>query len=114
MDQSELEQLEAKLTAGQWLGGAKPSELDRAAYETLKNSPATTSFPRVNAWLKLVSKFSQEFRASWGVPDAPVSGHSNTGGSAPSRQRTFIMIKPDAVQRGLMHKVIIKLETRGF
>ena len=112
MDQKELEQLEAKLSAGQWLGGAKPSELDRAAYDSLKNSPALNSFPRVNAWLKLVSKFSKEFRASWGVPDAPVSAQSNS--NTPCRQRTFIMIKPDAIQRGLMHKVIIKLETRGF
>ena len=30
------------------------------------------------------------------------------------RERTFIMVKPDAVQRGLIHKVIIKLEKRGF
>ena len=30
------------------------------------------------------------------------------------RERTFIMVKPDAVQRGLIHKVIIKMEGRGF
>ena len=30
------------------------------------------------------------------------------------RERTFIMLKPDAVQRGLIHKLILKLEDRGF
>ena len=31
-----------------------------------------------------------------------------------NRQRTFIMLKPEAVQRGLIHKAIIKLQGRGF
>jgi nucleoside-diphosphate kinase len=31
-----------------------------------------------------------------------------------TRQRSFIMVKPDAVQRGLIHKVILRLERRGF
>ena len=31
-----------------------------------------------------------------------------------SRERSFIMVKPDAVQRGLVHKIIMKLEQRGF
>ena len=30
------------------------------------------------------------------------------------RERSFIMIKPDGVQRGLIHKVVLKLEQRGF
>ena len=30
------------------------------------------------------------------------------------RERTFIMVKPDALQRGLIHKVIVRLEARGF
>ena len=30
------------------------------------------------------------------------------------QQRTLIMVKPDAVQRGLIHKVVLKLEQRGF
>ena len=30
------------------------------------------------------------------------------------RERSFVMIKTDAVQRGLIHTVIIKLEQRGF
>ena len=30
------------------------------------------------------------------------------------RERSFIMVKPDAVQRGLIHKVVLKFEKRGF
>ena len=30
------------------------------------------------------------------------------------RERTMVLIKPGAVQRGLIHKVIIKLENHGF
>ena len=30
------------------------------------------------------------------------------------RERSFIMVKPDAVQRNLVHKIILKLEQRGF
>lgn len=30
------------------------------------------------------------------------------------REQTFIMVKPDGVQRGLVHKVVIALEKRGF
>jgi nucleoside-diphosphate kinase len=29
-------------------------------------------------------------------------------------ERTFIMVKPDGVQRGLIHKVMKRFETRGF
>jgi len=35
--------------------------------------------------------------------------HTNT-----NRERTYIMIKPDGVQRGLIHKVIERFEQRGF
>mmetsp|Transcript_37932 Transcript_37932/g.89728 ORF Transcript_37932/g.89728 Transcript_37932/m.89728 type:complete len:153 (+) Transcript_37932:65-523(+) len=31
-----------------------------------------------------------------------------------SRERTFIMIKPDGVQRGLVNKIIERFEQRGF
>ena len=30
------------------------------------------------------------------------------------RERSFIMVKPDAVQRGLIHNIVVKLEKRGF
>lgn len=33
---------------------------------------------------------------------------------AASRERTFIMIKPDGVQRGLVGKIIKKFEQKGF
>ena len=33
---------------------------------------------------------------------------------AGTRERTYIMAKPDAVQRGLVHKVILRLQGRGF
>lgn len=29
-------------------------------------------------------------------------------------ERTFIMVKPDGVQRGLIHKIMKRFETRGF
>lgn len=33
---------------------------------------------------------------------------------AEARERTFIMIKPDGVQRGLVGKIIKKFEQKGF
>lgn len=33
---------------------------------------------------------------------------------AAARERTFIMIKPDGVQRGLVGKIIKKFEQKGF
>lgn len=32
----------------------------------------------------------------------------------PNAERTFIMIKPDGVQRGLVAKIIKRFETKGF
>jgi len=32
----------------------------------------------------------------------------------PNAERTFIMIKPDGVQRGLVGKIIKRFETKGF
>jgi len=32
----------------------------------------------------------------------------------PNTERTFIMIKPDGVQRGLVSKIIKRFETKGF
>lgn len=32
----------------------------------------------------------------------------------PNLQRTFIMLKPDALQRGLMGKIIERFEDKGF
>jgi len=33
---------------------------------------------------------------------------------APPRERTYIMIKPDGVQRGLIGEIITRFETKGF
>ena len=33
---------------------------------------------------------------------------------AATRERTFIMVKPDGVQRGLVGKIIKRFETKGF
>jgi nucleoside-diphosphate kinase len=33
---------------------------------------------------------------------------------AAARERTFIMVKPDGVQRGLVGKIIKRFETKGF
>lgn len=33
---------------------------------------------------------------------------------AAARERTFIMVKPDGVQRGLVGKIIKKFEQKGF
>ena len=33
---------------------------------------------------------------------------------APAKERTFIMIKPDGVQRGLIGQIIARFETKGF
>lgn len=33
---------------------------------------------------------------------------------AEARERTFIMVKPDGVQRGLVGKIIKKFEQKGF
>ncbi|KAL0278577.1 UNVERIFIED_CONTAM: hypothetical protein PYX00_000360 [Menopon gallinae] len=41
-------------------------------------------------------------------------GCSSSGGMADARERTFIMIKPDGVQRGLVGKIIQRFEDKGF
>lgn len=33
---------------------------------------------------------------------------------ADTRERTFIMVKPDGVQRGLVGKIIKRFEAKGF
>jgi len=33
---------------------------------------------------------------------------------AAARERTFLMVKPDGVQRGLVGKIIKRFETKGF
>lgn len=33
---------------------------------------------------------------------------------AANRERTFIMVKPDGVQRGLVGKIIKRFESKGF
>lgn len=33
---------------------------------------------------------------------------------AANKERTFIMVKPDGVQRGLVGKIIKRFETKGF
>lgn len=35
-------------------------------------------------------------------------------GSDPYAERTFIMVKPDGVQRGLVGKIIKRFEEKGF
>lgn len=34
--------------------------------------------------------------------------------SSPNKERTFVMIKPDGVQRGLVGKIIQRFEEKGF
>merc|ERR1712008_450243 len=38
----------------------------------------------------------------------------NTSKMAGNRERTFIMLKPDAVQRGLVGEIIKRFEQKGF
>lgn len=40
--------------------------------------------------------------------------HAHTSNTHVNMERTYIMIKPDGVQRGLIHKVIERFEQRGF
>ena len=42
-------------------------------------------------------------KIGFGLPPEPVQ-----------RERTYIMIKPDAVQRGLIGQIITRFETKGF
>lgn len=34
--------------------------------------------------------------------------------SSPNAERTFIMVKPDAVQRGIVGEIIKRFEAKGF
>ena len=40
--------------------------------------------------------------------------HSSIMSTVNRTERTFIMVKPDGVQRGLIHKVMKRFETRGY
>ena len=58
-----------------------------------------------------------DFRISGG--DIPIVPHTHrtrtrTHTKYINMERTYIMIKPDGVQRGLVHKVIERFEQRGF
>ena len=39
---------------------------------------------------------------------------SATMADAPERERTFIMVKPDGVQRGLVGEIVKRFEQKGF
>lgn len=56
-------------------------------------------------------------RTIWTAADrlsSPLCTHAHTSNTHVNMERTYIMIKPDGVQRGLIHKVIERFEQRGF
>ena len=48
------------------------------------------------------------------APQVAQRTHTSTHTKYINMERTYIMIKPDGVQRGLIHKVIERFEQRGF
>jgi len=71
--EKQLKELEAKLKTQQWLGGAMPSQADRAALTACSNiMKAITAnlFPNTYNWLALVSKFSEAKQKSWPAAEA--------------------------------------------
>jgi nucleoside-diphosphate kinase len=42
------------------------------------------------------------------------AGNSDDGSRGADRERTFVMAKPDAVQRGLIGEIVSRLESRGL
>merc|ERR1712111_312079 len=47
-------------------------------------------------------------------PDSSLEVTDNSSKMAGNRERTFIMLKPDAVQRGLVGEIIKRFEQKGF
>merc|ERR1719480_215030 len=48
------------------------------------------------------------------APAAPVEGSAPAPKADRKFERTYIMIKPDGVQRGLVGKIIKRFETKGY
>merc|ERR1711990_113767 len=63
--------------------------------------------------LSLTLVLSIALAASQTLP-CDTSQESNPKKMAGNRERTFIMLKPDAVQRGLVGEIIKRFEAKGF
>ena len=50
-----------------------------------------------------------EAQCAWGGKKLPVNGIAGT-----NKERTFLAVKPDGVQRGLVGDIIARLEKRGY
>jgi len=61
--------------------------------------------------------FFVSLRVAEGTVNLPLSDTcqiQNVASSGTNHERTFIMIKPDGVQRGLIGKIISRFEQKGF
>jgi hypothetical protein len=58
-----------------WLSGKTPGTEDREEFEKVEGVPSARDTPNLFAWYCLVSRFSGEQRATWGVEKkvAPVA-----------------------------------------
>jgi hypothetical protein len=96
MEAVNFEQLEAQLADNQWINGyylvlitlclcrQLPGEQDRTTYERVKGENVEVgSFPNVFAWVRLVSRFADDIRNTWG---APAGGKKEEGKAAPAKK----------------------------
>jgi len=73
-------------------------------------TPATSSWVYENEPKKLEQDEAKELSAEeTGAPAGPLEGEAGT-----NTERTFIAIKPDGVQRGLIGEIIGRFERKGF
>jgi hypothetical protein len=69
-DAKKIAEFEEKLNKQNWLGGAMPSQSDKAAIAFFQNvsiAKSVEQFPNTFNWLSLASKFSAKIQDSWPV-----------------------------------------------
>lgn len=65
-----VEKIEEILTKEPYLGGALPTEADRTAFESLKETPDANKFKNAHAWYLIMKAFTPEVRMMWSAKKA--------------------------------------------
>ena len=80
----DINALETKLKAQQWVGGQQPTAADKEAYQALSAGPvAAETHPHTFAWFCLVFKFTDAVKDSW---PAAAAGGKKEGGKAAGKK----------------------------
>ena len=66
--EAQFNELEVALVRSRWVAGDRLSSDDRKALEKIAYPPNPDTHPHTFAWWSIVSKYSDELKASWKAP----------------------------------------------